>query len=135
MPANVEVVPWVDHAEVLPQVSATLTHGGSNTVLASLAHGVPVVCVPMGRDQPDVAARVAHAGVGVRLSGNPSRTQLATAVRRVLADPSLRANAERLGAILREEIEADRGIAELEALAGAGEERFAREALSSRAGS
>ena len=37
------------------------------TVTRALAAGVPLVCMPMGRDQPDVAARVIHAGAGLRL--------------------------------------------------------------------
>jgi UDP:flavonoid glycosyltransferase YjiC (YdhE family) len=33
----------------------------------ALANGVPVVAVPFGRDQPEVARRVEVAGAGVRL--------------------------------------------------------------------
>jgi UDP:flavonoid glycosyltransferase YjiC (YdhE family) len=36
-------------------------------VIKALAAGVPLVCLPMGRDQEDTAARVTLSGSGVRL--------------------------------------------------------------------
>jgi len=117
VPANVEVRPWAPHSEVLPRASLILTHGGHGTVMKSIAHGVPAVCIPMGRDQPCVAARLVHAGCGLRLPSNPSRRRIADAVRQALDDRGLKANAERLGRVLREEIAEDVGVAEMEALA------------------
>ena len=61
-PANVDVRRWVRHADVLPYCSAVLTHGGHGTVIKTLAAGVPLVVAPLGRDQPDNAARVVRAG-------------------------------------------------------------------------
>ncbi|MBT8247914.1 MAG: glycosyltransferase, partial [Acidimicrobiia bacterium] len=46
------------------------------------AYGVPLVVVPFGRDQLEVARRVEHAGAGVRLSPKKlNAASLATAVR------------------------------------------------------
>ncbi len=118
LPANVEVRPWASHAEVLPEASLVLTHGGHGTVMKSIAHGVPVVCIPMGRDQFCVAARVVHSGCGLRLRSNPSALDIADAVRAALGDDGMRANTERLGHVLCREIAADAGVAEMEALAG-----------------
>lgn len=70
----------------------------------------------MGRDQPCIAARVVHAGAGVRLPKNPSEAQIEDAIRGVLSDPTLRSNAERLGRAFREDVAADRAMAEIEAL-------------------
>ena len=43
--------------------SLVITHAGHGTVMAAVSAGVPLVCVPIGRDQPAVAARVTqHAG-------------------------------------------------------------------------
>lgn len=117
IPANVEVNAWTPHSELLPQASLVLTHGGHGTVMKSIAHGVPVVCMPIGRDQPCVAARVVHSGCGVRLRSRASARHIADALRRALSDRRLRANAERLGKVVREEIAADAGVAEMEALA------------------
>ena len=41
-----------------------ITHAGLNTALESLAEGVPMVAIPIGYDQPGVAARIAYHGVG-----------------------------------------------------------------------
>ncbi len=116
-PANVEVVAAVPHAEVLPRAAAVVTHGGHGTTIKALAHGVPVVVLPMGRDQLEVAARVVRAGAGVRVRpGAPARA-IAAAVRRVLDEPAHRAGAARVAAAIAAERAEDRAVAELEALA------------------
>ena len=51
---------------------------------------MPLVCLPMGRDQLDVAARVVHAGAGVRLDMIADPREIAAATRTVLADGSYR---------------------------------------------
>jgi UDP:flavonoid glycosyltransferase YjiC (YdhE family) len=57
-PHNGSVRRSARHADVLPYCSAVVTHGGHGTVLKALAAGVPLVIAPLGRDQPDNAARV-----------------------------------------------------------------------------
>jgi UDP:flavonoid glycosyltransferase YjiC (YdhE family) len=67
----------------------------------ALAAGVPVVVVPFGRDQLEVAARVAHAGAGVRLAkGRLSAARLRRAVGRAsrMADGARRVSAGYLAA-------------------------------------
>lgn len=118
-PANVEIATWVPHSTVLPDADLVVTHGGHGTVMASLAHGVPVVCLPMGRDQPDIAARVAHRGVGVRLPPKASPRRIAQAVRDVLADEHVGKAAGRLAEDIRRELAPDPGVEELERLAAA----------------
>jgi MGT family glycosyltransferase len=117
LPSNVEVRDWVPHAEILPHAALVVTHAGMGTTMASLAHGVPLVCVPMGTDQYDVSARVVHAGAGVRLDVDADTATIAATIRAALADPDLKAAAARLAHAIREEIVADRGVLELEALA------------------
>ena len=117
-PANVEIRKFVPHAAVLPEAAAMITHAGMGTVHAGLAAGVPLVCVPDGRDQPDVAARVVERGAGVRLGRRPSAAKLRRAVTEVLGDASYRAAAERLAAAFAREDGAERAADELEALAG-----------------
>ena len=57
-PANVTVVERAPHREVLRHAAAILTHAGHGTVIKSLAAGVPLVAMPLGRDRLDNAARV-----------------------------------------------------------------------------
>ncbi|KQT54789.1 hypothetical protein ASG43_04315 [Aureimonas sp. Leaf454] len=55
-------------AAVLARASVCITHGGMNTVMDALAAGVPMLAVPIAFDQPGVAARIVHHGVGLRAS-------------------------------------------------------------------
>ena len=102
-PANVSVRRWVRHADVLPSCSAVLTHGGHGTVIKALTAGVPLVVAPLGRDQPDNAARVVHAGAGLRLSKKAGVPALRDAIGRVLDEPRYRAAARRMAATLAAE--------------------------------
>ena len=49
--ANVQILDWMPHGAILPYAAAVVTHAGHSTVMAALADGVPLVCMPMGRDQ------------------------------------------------------------------------------------
>ena len=74
---------FVPHGPVVERAEVVVCHGGMGITQRALAHGVPVVVVPFGRDQLEVGRRVEHAGAGVRLSPkdlNPAA--LADAVRR-----------------------------------------------------
>jgi UDP:flavonoid glycosyltransferase YjiC (YdhE family) len=93
-----------------------VTHAGHGTVIKALAAGVPVVALPLGRDQLDNAARVAHHGAGVRLKPKASAASIAAAVKRVIDEPSFAANAERLAAAIAAETAEDRVVEELETL-------------------
>lgn len=111
---NVSVRRWARHAVVLPYCSAVVTHGGHGTVLKALAAGVPLVVVPLGRDQPGNAARVVHAGAGVRVGKNASTAALHAAIARVLDDHRYRAAARRMAAILAAERDDGLVVDELE---------------------
>ena len=54
-------------ASLLAEASVVVTHAGHGTVLKTLAAGVPLVCMPMGRDQKDNTVRVLRLGAGVRI--------------------------------------------------------------------
>ncbi len=115
-PANVSVVERAPHSHVLRHASAVVTHAGHGTVIKSLAAGVPVVALPLGRDQLDNAARVAHHGAGLRLKPNAGAETIASAVRRVIDEPSFGADAHRLAEAIAVETAEDRAVAELEGL-------------------
>jgi UDP:flavonoid glycosyltransferase YjiC (YdhE family) len=113
---RVEVVRGVSHDVALDRADLVVTHAGHGTVIRALARGVPLVCIPMGRDQADTAARVVARGAGVRLPARASVARIATAVGRVLADPTYRANAGKLAEAIRADLAAARAIPELEDL-------------------
>jgi UDP:flavonoid glycosyltransferase YjiC (YdhE family) len=116
-PANVHVARFVPHVRVLPQAAAVVTHAGLGTVHAALAHGLPLVCLPIGRDQPDNAARVAWHGAGLRLSPKSSPAVIRAAVEKVLRDPAFAASARRLAAAFADERPEERAPSALEAVA------------------
>jgi UDP:flavonoid glycosyltransferase YjiC (YdhE family) len=64
VPEGIEVHEWLDLPEALVGAAAVVTHGGHGTVMAALAAGVPLVSVPLGRDQPYTAARIEALGAG-----------------------------------------------------------------------
>jgi len=64
IPSNVIVVRSAPQIELLKRAQLCITHAGLNTTLESLGQGVPMVAIPIGYDQPGVAARIAHHGVG-----------------------------------------------------------------------
>ena len=116
-PQNVSVRRWVRHADVLPSCSAVLTHGGHGTVIKALAAGVPLVIAPLGRDQPGNAARVVHAGAGLRVRKNASTATLQRVIGQVLDDHRYQAAARRMAAILAAERDDGLVIDELERVA------------------
>ena len=65
VPSNAIIVNQAPQLELLKQTSVCITHAGLNTVLESLAQGVPQVAIPVTFDQPGVAARIAHKQTGV----------------------------------------------------------------------
>ena len=115
------VTRWLRHADVLPHCSAVISHGGHGTVMKALIAGVPQVVVPLGRDQPDIAARVVYAGAGARLRKKASASGLRAATARIIEDPRYRAAAVRMAGRLAAERDDGLVVDELEqAAAGAG---------------
>ena len=84
---NVVVERHVPLAAVMPHAALMVTHGGHGSVMTALRCGVPVVCVPFGRDQPDVVARVEHHGVGVGVPANAEAAAFRDAIDQVLGRP------------------------------------------------
>jgi len=119
-PDNVTVTRWVRHADVLPHCSAVITHGGHGTVMKALIAGVPLIVVPLGRDQPDNAGRVVYAGAGTRLRKNASADALRAAISRVIDDPRYRAAARHMAARLAAERDDNLVVDELEQVAARG---------------
>jgi len=117
---NLAVVRSAPHSELFGDAAVVVTHAGMGTVTRALCSGVPLVCIPMGRDQPDVAARVVYAGAGVRLRSWARPRAIRAAVEQVAGDPRFAARARELGARMRADAEAGRAMAELEALAAGG---------------
>ncbi len=117
LPSNVVAVESAPHAMVLPQARAVVAHGGHGTTMKALAHGVPVLSVPLGRDQADNAVRVVEAGAGLRVGRRARAAAIRRAVVRLLDEPAFAAGARQLAAEIAADVAADGAIRELETLA------------------
>jgi UDP:flavonoid glycosyltransferase YjiC (YdhE family) len=93
LPGDVEVLAFADHDGLLPECAAVVSHGGLGTVLRALAHGVPLLVLPLGRDQAVNADRVERLGAGLALPADASPERLRSAMRALLGDASFRAAA------------------------------------------
>jgi zeaxanthin glucosyltransferase len=96
-PSNAIIVKRAPQLKVLEQATVCITHAGLNTVLESLAQGVPQLAIPITYDQPGVAARIAHKKTGLVTSlAELNAERLASLLNEVLTDPTYRENARKL---------------------------------------
>jgi MGT family glycosyltransferase len=117
-PATIRIERYVPQSLVLPRCSAVVCHGGSGSVLGALAHGLPLVVIPMGADQPLNAARCEALGVGRVLDALRSPPDdIRAAVAGVLDEPRYRGAAERVRDEIATLAPASHAVALLERLA------------------
>ena len=91
IPSNIIIVNTAPQIELLKRAALCITHAGLNTALEALAQGVPLVAIPIGFDQPGVAARVAYHGVGEFVEvGDLTTERLAQLIQKVGQNPSYR---------------------------------------------
>lgn len=95
LPENVSVYPKVDQIAVLEKADVFLSHCGMNSASESLYFGVPLLCYPQTKEQGGVAARVTALGAGLMLE-NPSVSCIKAAVKLLLSDTKIKANAEEI---------------------------------------
>jgi UDP:flavonoid glycosyltransferase YjiC (YdhE family) len=91
LPEHLRVRRFVPYDTLLPHTDVVLGHGGFSTTMAAIVHGVPVVIMPLGSDQPWHAEHCQRLGLGEAVafeSAGPA--DVASAVRRVLEDPGYR---------------------------------------------
>ncbi|WP_407292970.1 glycosyltransferase [Stutzerimonas zhaodongensis] len=92
------VTDFAPQRAVLARADALITHAGLNTVLDALGAGVPSLALPIAFDQPGVAARVVHAGVGLKIDPRlASRRRIVQGLRRLLREPGFAWRAKELG--------------------------------------
>lgn len=63
-PENVRVERYVPLTTLFPRCDVVVCHAGWGTTIAALAHGLPVVAIPLGADGPRTAERCEAAGLG-----------------------------------------------------------------------
>jgi UDP:flavonoid glycosyltransferase YjiC (YdhE family) len=96
------------------EVSLVVTHGGHGTVSRALWHGLPLLVMPMGRDQDDIALRVIAHGAGLTLPPNASEPDIAAALQRLIREPHFTVAARALGEAIAADIKSERLVEEME---------------------
>lgn len=82
------VCAFADQQAVLARADAVVSHAGLNTAMDAIAARTPILALPIAFDQPGVAARICHAGVGLQASSRwAGAGKLASQLRRLLDDP------------------------------------------------
>jgi len=99
---SVKIRAWQPLHQALGDASVVISNGNTESVMAALLHGLPVLVVPSIADQYEVALRIAESGAGINLPEKRcTAAALKAAVARLFAEPSFRENSERLGKELR----------------------------------
>jgi MGT family glycosyltransferase len=114
VPSNVVVVQSAPHSQMFPEADLVVTHAGHGTIMRALAYGLPLLCLPMGRDQPDNAVKVLHHGLGIKLRPSAKPRKIGRATQRLLADKAFRQNAQSFESRLINNTALDRCISEVE---------------------
>jgi UDP:flavonoid glycosyltransferase YjiC (YdhE family) len=94
-----------------------VTQCGLGTVMKALAHGVPLVCIPLVGDQPDNAARVVACGAGLHVPADAPPGCIREAIERVVTDPSFRHAAHQLATNMAGEDPVQAAVDEIDAVA------------------
>ena len=110
------VTGFAPQQQAIARADAVITHAGLNTVMDALVAGKPTLMVPIAFDQPGVAARVVHAGAGLRLLPPLATVSaLRRALRQLLDEPRFAQRAGALGAHVRDAGGAERAADIVEA--------------------
>jgi zeaxanthin glucosyltransferase len=103
LPGSPLVVDYAPQLELLARAALTITHAGLNTVLDSLANGVPLITVPLTYEQPAIARRVEWTRCGRSIAiARLHEHRLAHLVRTMLDDETARTAASRMREAIRD---------------------------------
>jgi MGT family glycosyltransferase len=103
IPKNFIVKNYVPQSEILKYTDVAITHAGMNSTSDLLYNNVPFVAIPIGADQPYMAARVSELGAAISVDKDNLTTEiLRTSVEKVLTDPSYLENIKKISASFKE---------------------------------
>ena len=115
LPPHVRVERFVPQAEVLAEADLVVSHGGSGSLMAALAHGLPSLLLPLGADQPHNAVRGAELGVVHTLhAASVTPDEIAEGVQVMLDDDAMAASCRALADEMRTQPGLDSAVSALE---------------------
>lgn len=107
-PPHVAVLPSAPHDALMRRATVVVTHAGHGTVMRALLAGAPLLCMPIGRDQNDNAARIVARGAGLALPQSASAVEIGTGLQRLLREQEFAAGAGALGRAVAAETDPER---------------------------
>lgn len=97
IPTHVITQERVPQLDILSKMDLVISHAGHNTTCESLAHGLPLIVLPIKDDQPIIAEQIRQIGAGIRLPfARVKAKQLRTAVDQIFGQPSFKRAAEQV---------------------------------------
>ena len=99
LPSSVRLAEWVDQPAVLahPAVRLFLSHSGMSSAQEAIAVGLPILAMPIGIDQPPIAAKLRDRGVAEVLDKMTfTADEMCAAMRRLVYEPRVRQATEQL---------------------------------------
>lgn len=103
LPENITIVRWASQVEALKHSVLAITHGGMGTIKECIYYGVPMIVLPLSRDQPSNAMRVQHHQLGVTAPiHNLTGSLLYTMIMKVLNSEEINAGIYKMKTIFRQ---------------------------------
>jgi len=105
MPANIMTVDWMPQQDMLGHENCRLflTHGGLNSMMEAVYHGVPVIGLPLSADQFANIARAQREGYATELKWKDiTQESLSVTIHQMLDNPRYAENAERLSQLMKD---------------------------------
>ncbi|GAB3700490.1 glycosyltransferase [Spirosoma flavus] len=97
--SNIIIEDFIDFNAVMPYASVFVTNGGYGGVLLSVKNGLPMVVAGVYEGKNEIAARLSHFGLAVRLhTETPKAARIRRSVEQVLGSSQYRTNVTALAA-------------------------------------
>ncbi|XP_078533412.1 UDP-glucuronosyltransferase 3A1-like [Lissotriton helveticus] len=103
---NVRILDWLPQNDLLghPKVRLMVTHGGMNSLMESIYHGVPVLGIPLFGDQFDNIVRAVAKQIGIAIPAEQlTMKRFAMSMKQLIEDPSYKLAATAQSKIHRSE--------------------------------
>ena len=92
VPSNVYLSRWAPQLQMLSRASVMITHAGAGAAKECITNGVPMLAVPLMREQFDCAERIVHHGLGLRADVERiNAAEVSSMLEQLLGDESCRA--------------------------------------------
>jgi len=104
-PENVLALEWVPQNDLLghEKIVGFITHGGLNSLLESIYHGKPIICIGTSIDQINNAVIVEYRNIGIKITNEKdvNAPNLISAIHSLLDNKEFKSNVEKLSVIMK----------------------------------